>query len=107
MKKISDLKEGDSIWVKCPYYINNPEKDGEWRQEKITKVEVGEDGYKGSGKWYKRIITDNSVQSCSDYLCDEGKHWSILFPDYTLCDVESNYIFQANGNRTAMFKILE
>ena len=31
MKKISDLIEGDIIWVKCPYYITNPE-DGEWRQ---------------------------------------------------------------------------
>ena len=60
MKKISDLIEGDIIWVKCPYYITNPE-DGEWRQEKITKVEVGEDMYKGSGRWFRRIYTDNCV----------------------------------------------
>lgn len=107
MKKISDLTEGDSIWVKCQYYITNPEKDGEWRQEKITKVEVGEDGYKGSGMWYKRIITDNSVMNCLDDLCDEGKHWSILYPKYVLDDSKSDYIFQANQNRTAIFKILE
>ena len=107
MKKISDLKEGDSIWVKCPYYITNPEKGGEWRKEKITEVIVGEDGYKGSGKWFRRIITDNSVTNCPDDLCNEGKHWSILCPTCVLDDGKSDYIFQANPNRTAMFKILE
>ena len=103
MKKISDLIEGDIIWVKCPYYITNPEKDGEWRQEKITKVEVGEDMYKGSGRWFRRIYTDNSVINCPNDLCDKGKHWPILYLNWG--SNESDYIFEANPNRSAIFKI--
>lgn len=73
MKKLKDLKEGDTIFVECPCNSDH------WEKEIITKVVIGEDCYEGSGYWYMRIYTNNSISSCSDdMVTKEHKHWPIL-----------------------------
>lgn len=101
MKQLKDIKEGDFIWVKCP------KEGGEWRQEKVTEVKVGEDGYKGSGQWFRWIMTNYSVESCPDELCNQGKHWGILSPVRIYQgQSEYEYIFDANSHIKAKLKLL-
>ena len=97
MKSFKDLQIGDTIYVKCPWDTNY------WTPEIITKIEDGEDGYKGSGMFYRRIYTDYSVNVCPDErCCNEHVHW----PIFSACTSKKDnyYEFEANSSTIAHVK---
>lgn len=95
--KFHELKKGDKILVQCP-------KDtGEWVEETITDVIVGEDGYKGSKAWFCWLHTNRSVNPCPDEKAKEGVHWNLLFPRLT--DAQETTV-QASPNIYLKVKML-
>lgn len=75
MKQIKDLKKGDSIIVsygKSDYVF----------VETVKLIETGEDGFKGSGRWYMIIHTNHESQTAGTEILQQKwpRHWPINIP---------------------------
>jgi hypothetical protein len=73
MKFICDVEKGDVIDITYP--------NGVSVSETVIDVTIGEDGYKGSGRWYKYIHTaneSNAVSPNSMFEDDMPTHWPIM-----------------------------
>ena len=74
MKFVCDIEKGDVIDITYP--------NGVSVSETVIDVTTGEDGYKGSGRWYKHIHTANernTVSPNSMFEDDMPTHWPIIF----------------------------
>lgn len=88
MKKFKDIKEGDEI-----YLIDRIRNV--IQIEKVTKVIIDEDEYKGSGGWFQVISTNCSQSRAGLTEVSKGIHWDILVIQY---DPEATSVCYQPGN---------